>query len=59
MLSLLLSSTHGLSDSHQIENRDLDSLLIPIELHQRIFYLFYGDLEGARTLDLQRDRLAF
>ena len=24
-----------------------------------LFFSFFGDLEGARTLDLQRDRLAF
>jgi len=35
MTILLLS--YGLADSHQIENHDLGSLAIPIELHQHVF----------------------
>ena len=66
----MLILTVPLSDSLQIEIHDLGSLLIPIELHQQIYYIpafdsiicyivFNGDLDGDRTHDLQRDRLAF
>ena len=36
---------------------DYKSAALPIELCQHIFPI--GDPEGTRTLDLQRDRLAF
>ena len=36
---------------------DYKSVALPIELRQHIF--IFGDPEGTRTLDLQRDRLAF
>ena len=41
-------------------HRDFQSLALPTELPRRIgmICIFYGDPEGARTLDLQRDRLA-
>lgn len=43
---------------------DYKSIALPIELRQRGLAKHglrkkYGDLEGTRTLDLQRDRLAF
>ena len=37
---------------------DYKSAALPAELHQRIIIL-NGDPERARTVDLQRDRLAF
>ena len=39
---------------------DYKSVALPIELRQQlVIYKLNGDLEGTRTLDLQRDRLAF
>ena len=38
---------------------DYKSVALPIELRQHIIFILNGDLEGTRTLDLQRDRLAF
>ena len=37
---------------------DYKSAALPIELHQQISFK-NGDPKGARTPDLQRDRLAF
>ena len=49
-----------------LQPADYKSAALPIELHQRVSLVMSnrkeeknGDAEGARTLDLQRDRLAF
>ena len=58
----------GAESNHR--HRDFQSLALPTELPRqtKIFFLkmlvnitsiFIGDPEGARTLDLQRDRLAY
>ena len=38
---------------------DYKSAALPLSHTSKIYINYYGDLEGTRTLDLQRDRLAF
>ena len=40
-------------------NRTTDTVIFSHMLYQLSYQGKYGDPEGARTLDLQRDRLAF
>ena len=53
------SGTYPYSDGAGNRTRTYDLLITNQLLYQLSYAGLFGDPEGARTLDLQRDRLAF